>query len=88
MKAFSSLYEALDMTTSTNAKVAAMVTYFSEVSAEDAAWALFFLMGRRLKRLISSRKLRPGLLTFSKLKTGFLKMPISRLETHPRRSPY
>ncbi len=58
MKAFTTLYEKLDMTTSTNAKVLAMVNYFATVPPQDAAWALYFLTGRRLKRLISSRMLR------------------------------
>jgi len=57
MKQFAALYESLDGTMSTNAKVAAMVQYFQNVSSEDAAWAVFFLSGRRMKRLISSRSL-------------------------------
>ena len=58
MRRFSELYEALDGTTSTNAKVDAMARYFRAVPAEDAAWAVFFLIGQRLKRLISGRTLR------------------------------
>jgi DNA ligase-1 len=50
MRRFAALYEALD---STNAKVAAMQAYFAEAPPADAAWALFFLTGRRLKRLIA-----------------------------------
>lgn len=57
MKAFAALYETLDRTTSINDKVAAMASYFRQSSPEDAAWALFFLSGRRLKRFISSRLL-------------------------------
>lgn len=57
MKAFTVLYETLDSTTSINDKVAAMVSYFRKASPADAAWALFFLSGRRLKRFISSRLL-------------------------------
>src|SRR3954471_2310489 len=53
MKRFAALYDAIDSTTSTNAKVAAMVAYFKEAPAADAAWAVFFLTGRRLKRLVS-----------------------------------
>jgi len=34
-------------------KVAAMVAYFKEAPPADAAWAVFFLTGRRLKRLVS-----------------------------------
>ena len=51
MRRFSQLYEALDSTTSTNAKVAALAAYFREAPPADAAWAIFFLTGRRLKRL-------------------------------------
>ena len=58
MKQFSALYEALDRTTSTNAKVAALVGYFRTAPAADAAWAVFFLTGRRLKRVVPSAGLR------------------------------
>ncbi len=57
MRAFAQLYEALDRTTSTNAKVAALVAYFSSAPPADAARALFFLTGRKVKRLIPSRVL-------------------------------
>jgi DNA ligase 1 len=62
MQRFCQLYEALDATTRTNAKVAAMVRYFEAAPAEDAAWAVFFLTGQRLKRLISGRTLREWVL--------------------------
>jgi DNA ligase-1 len=52
MRKFAALYDAIDSTTSTNAKVAAMARYFSEAPPADAAWAVFFLTGRRLKRLL------------------------------------
>jgi DNA ligase 1 len=52
LKRFALLYDAIDRTTSTNAKVAAMAAYFASAPAEDAAWATFFLTGRRLKRLL------------------------------------
>ena len=58
MKRFSELYEVLDATTRTNAKVAAIADYLRAVPAEDAAWAVFFLTGQRLKGLISGRLLR------------------------------
>ena len=57
MRHFAELYDALDSTTSTNAKVAAMQAYFAQAPPADAAWALFFLTGRRLKRLIAPRLL-------------------------------
>ncbi len=58
MKRFAELYAALDATSSTNAKIEAMAAYFEAAPHDDAAWALFFLMGGRLKRFISSRTLR------------------------------
>ncbi len=57
MKAFAALYDALDRTTSTNKKVAALAAYFAATPPEDAAWALYFLTGRKIKRLIPSRVL-------------------------------
>jgi DNA ligase-1 len=58
MKRFAALYEAIDQTTSTNAKVAALAAYFREAPPADAAWAIFFLTGRRLKRVVPSAGLR------------------------------
>lgn len=58
MKTFAALYEAIDQTTSTNAKVAALAAYFRAAPAADAAWATFFLTGRRLKRVVPSAGLR------------------------------
>ena len=58
MRRFALLYDAIDSTTSTNAKVAAMVEYFKEAPPADAAWAVFFLTGRRLKRLVSYLSIR------------------------------
>ena len=52
MNRFSRLYDAIDRTTSTNAKVDAMAAYFASAPPADAAWAVFFLTGRRLKRLL------------------------------------
>ncbi|MEO6529258.1 MAG: ATP-dependent DNA ligase [Gemmatimonadaceae bacterium] len=56
MKRFARLYSAIDSTTSTNAKVSAMVEYFSEAAPADAAWAVYFLSGGRPKRLIPVRR--------------------------------
>ena len=67
MQAFSSLYQTLDQTTSTNTKVASMVQYFDTASARDAAWAVYFLSGRRLKRLVGASLLRQWLKDSSEL---------------------
>ncbi|MEO6213431.1 MAG: ATP-dependent DNA ligase [Vicinamibacterales bacterium] len=52
MRRFAALYDEIDSTTSTNAKVAAMARYVATAPRPDAAWAVFFLTGRRLKRLV------------------------------------
>ena len=57
MKRFAQLYDEIDRTTSTNGKVAALVRYLAAASPADAAWGLFFLTGRRLKRLLPTRLL-------------------------------
>ena len=58
MKAFADLYSALDATTSSNAKLAAMQAYFAQASPEDAAWAVYFLSGGRPRQLVPTRLLR------------------------------
>ena len=60
MKDFAELYAALDQTTKTNAKIAALKCYFQTAQPEDATWAVSFLIGRRPKRLLESRKLARG----------------------------
>lgn len=58
MREFVALYRAIDETTKTSRKVAAMRDYFSRCSPADGAWAVFFLTGRRFKRFISTTRLR------------------------------
>jgi DNA ligase-1 len=67
VRRFADLYDAIDRTTSTNAKVAALVEYLSAAPPADAAWALFFLTGRRLKRLLPSRLLHEWTLELTRL---------------------
>lgn len=58
MQRFAELFEALDTTTSTNAKVDAMVAYFRAADPSDAAWATYVLIGRRPKRSVGPALLR------------------------------
>lgn len=67
MRRFAELFELLDTTTSTNAKVDAMLDYFQGVSASDAAWAIYILIGRRLKRVVGPSLLREWLREESQL---------------------
>ncbi|MEM8866719.1 MAG: ATP-dependent DNA ligase [Verrucomicrobiota bacterium] len=52
MQRFTDLFHELDASNRTTSKLAALKRYFSEAPAEDAAWAVFFLTGNRLKRPI------------------------------------
>ncbi len=58
MKAFAELFTALDATTKTLGKVGAMADYFRVADATDAAWAVYFLTGRKLRQVVPSKKLR------------------------------
>ena len=60
MRRFATLYQQLDATTATGEKVAAMRAYFADATVADAdkAWALWLLLGNRLKRLIAPSLLR------------------------------
>jgi ATP-dependent DNA ligase len=57
MKQFAELYAALDETNKTSEKVRALVRYFQSAAPTDAAWAVFFLIGRRPRQVVPSRKL-------------------------------
>jgi DNA ligase-1 len=57
MRVFAELYAALDETTRTNDKVAAMARYFAAAPPADAAWALYFLSGRKPRQVIGTRRL-------------------------------
>ncbi len=46
------LFQAVDQTTSTLAKISALVSYFRDAPAEDAVWTLYYFLGRKQKRLI------------------------------------
>jgi ATP-dependent DNA ligase len=57
MRRFTELFLAIDATTGTRGKVDALVAYFKAAPPEDAAWAAYFLTGRKLKRLVATRDL-------------------------------
>lgn len=58
MRLFAELFRRLDETSRSNEKLAALEWYFRVAPPPDAAWALYFLTGRRLKRVLSSAVLR------------------------------
>ena len=55
---FAALYNALDSTTKTNEKIAAMRRYFADAPHDDAAWATFFLAGNKLRQIVPTKLLR------------------------------
>jgi DNA ligase-1 len=58
MKRFTELYFALDEATKTSHKVEALKHYFAEAPPGDASWALYILIGEKMKRLIATAKLK------------------------------
>jgi DNA ligase-1 len=58
MRRFAELYEALDASTATHDKVAALVRYFAAAPAADAAWAVYFLAGGKPRRALPTALLR------------------------------
>ena len=57
MRRFTELFRVLDRTASTERKVGALARYFEDAPPEDAAWGLYFLTGKKLKRLIPAKVL-------------------------------
>ncbi len=58
MRRFANLFERLDRTTSTDAKVAALRDYFAGAPDADAAWAVHILIGGKLSRIVTTTRLR------------------------------
>lgn len=58
MKNFAALFTALDQTTKTSDKVAAMAQYFRTASDTDKVWCIALFSGRRPKRVITTTLLR------------------------------
>lgn len=58
MKAFSRLFNELDSSTATNAKVEALKRYFAAASSADAAWAVYFLAGGKPRQVVPTATLR------------------------------
>ncbi|MBM0742575.1 ATP-dependent DNA ligase [Phormidium sp. CLA17] len=65
MKRFTQLFQQVDATTSTNEKIRALQAYFQAEEARNAVWALYLLLGKTRKRLITSRSLRDIFLQIS-----------------------
>ncbi|MFC6103395.1 ATP-dependent DNA ligase [Olivibacter domesticus] len=69
MQLFNKLFQAIDQTTSTNAKVNALVDYFHEASTGDILWSIYLLMGKSSGRVIKTALLRQAAYKLSALPT-------------------
>ncbi len=58
MHTFAQLYATLDETTRTSVKIEALANYFEHADPADAAWAIFFLIGRRVRQAVPLPTLR------------------------------
>ena len=58
MKRFAALFSALDQTTRTNEKVAALADYLSTAPESDRLWTIALMSGRRPKRTVTTTRLR------------------------------
>jgi len=57
MKRFAALFAALDTTTRTSEKTAALAGYFREAPEQDRLWTIALLSGRRPKRAVNATRL-------------------------------
>lgn len=57
MKRFAALFAALDTTTRTSEKTAALADYFREAPEQDRLWTIALLSGRRPKRAVNATRL-------------------------------
>jgi len=58
MQLFAQLYQALDGSTATNDKLAALLRYFRAAPPQDAAWAVYFLAGGKPRQVVPTALLR------------------------------
>jgi DNA ligase-1 len=58
VKRFSQLFNELDASTATSAKVAALKRYFAQADDADAAWAVYFLAGGKPRQVVPTGVLR------------------------------
>ncbi len=58
MKTFAALFAALDGTTKTSVKLAALTAYFQTAPEQDRVWTIAILSGRRPKRAVTATELR------------------------------
>lgn len=58
MKRFAALFNAIDQSTKTTVKVAALADYFANAPEQDRIWTIAIFSGRRPKRAVTTTRLR------------------------------
>ncbi|MBK7061059.1 MAG: ATP-dependent DNA ligase [Rubrivivax sp.] len=58
MRRFAALFDALDVSTASGDKLAALQQYFGAAPPEDAAWAVHLLLGGRLRQVLPAALMR------------------------------
>ena len=58
MRLFADLYDALDASTRTAAKLEALGRYYAQAPAADAAWATYFLAGGKPRQVVATAVMR------------------------------
>jgi DNA ligase-1 len=58
MRLFATLFEALDASTATSDKLAALSRYYAAAPVADAAWATYFLAGNKPRQVVPTALLR------------------------------
>ncbi|MGZ2258445.1 ATP-dependent DNA ligase [Roseobacter sp. A03A-229] len=58
MKRFAALFSAIDQSTKTTVKVAALADYFADAPDDDRLWTIALFSGRRPKRAVTTTRLR------------------------------
>ena len=81
MRDFIALFAELDATSRTSVKLDALKRYFDRAPADDGAWAVYMLTGRRMKRLVGARKLRAWVTEACGLPSGWWRRPTSTWAT-------
>ena len=61
MKNFAALFTALDSSTKTTVKLAALTQYFTTAPGPDRVWTIAILSGRRPKRAVALLACRTGM---------------------------
>ena len=87
MRRFAALFEALDATTRTGAKVAALAAYFREAPDQDRVWTMALLSGHRPKRTVNATELTPGRPRPRACPCGWSRRRIRSSAIWPKRSP-